>query len=37
MGGIVIAVAGIWVISQVLLGDAVNRLGLASNLIKASN
>jgi hypothetical protein len=32
MGGIVIAVAGVWVLSQVLLGDIINRLGLAKIL-----
>lgn len=34
MGGIAIAVAGVWVLSQVLLGDVINRLGLAKILGK---
>lgn len=28
MGGIFVIVGGVWVISQVLLGDVINRLGL---------
>ena len=36
MGGIFVIVAGVWVISQVVAGDALTRLGLTSKPLSGS-